>query len=501
MQPPDSASPPRLSKRIKTAASITAVGSVLTMGLSTLCGIAVARSGGPAAYAVFVAANMILFVCGVLCQCGLVIPLSKHIAVAEESGHFGEVRHWCATVLLVLVLVALFVGAVTAWQMPRLENYLHVAMGPGYALLFPLLLALTVASYCSNGIYGGLLRPQRIMATTTAGPLAMLFYILARYVQLKQGAGGVLPIWGAVATSYGVSGLVALVQLRSDNLLGRPLPLGALRKLVKDVPLALSFDFFMVFSNWSDRWIIGAQLGAQSMGLYSAAAAIIQAALRIPTNIASLLVPASSKVAQAGIEKSARFNAALVRAFGLFAMLMLVIILLAGADILRLLFGPGFLPAAPALALMTPCLIAAGITMPFLSAFTGAAAESDTTRNRTIMLLLAATLAPRLLLLYFGTRSGGLHGTAAATALADLLLACCCVVAARRSGLVFPLRALGLPLALGVVSGSVGWMLLRVGMPSPLAAVIAAALFVPVAYRLRRHGAPSLAAAPEGMVK
>ena len=48
----------RLRRRIASAVSVTSLGSVLTMGLSTLASIAVARNGGPARYGNFVAATV-----------------------------------------------------------------------------------------------------------------------------------------------------------------------------------------------------------------------------------------------------------------------------------------------------------------------------------------------------------------------------------------------------------------------------------------------------------
>lgn len=209
------------------------------------------------------------------------------------------------------------------------------------------------------------------------------------------------------------------------------------------------------------------------MGSYAAAVVIIQAALRVPTNIAYLLVPASARVALRGTEKSMRFNRSTVGIFGLCAALMTVAIMLAPASIVRLVFGPGFLLAAPVLLIMTPSLLTSAFSIPFISALTGS------TKNRFVTYLLGITILPRMLLLLFFTRYWSLLGTALATVLSDGLLALCCILFVRKVGMVFPLRALAQPYLLGAVAYGMGFAALLLGAPQLVAVAVAALVFVP----------------------
>jgi len=475
-EPSTLATPAPLARRIASAVSVTGFGSVVTMLLTTLSGVAIARHGGPQGYAVFVAANMLIFVSASFCDCGLSLALAKHVAQQEEEGQHEAVRRLCTTTLGLMLFLTVWVALLVSLNLTRLEGQLlgpGLSLGTTFTLAFPFVLLLTVISYCASGIYYGLLRPRAELGIWISGPLAMLAYVVA--YRFMPG----LPIWGAAAASYACSGIVAGYQLWRDRLLGTPLPLAEMRPLINEIVPVIGFTFFTVFSTWSDRWIVGAQLGgAVSLGLYAAAVAVIQAALRVPTHIAYVLVPAAAKVSLQGAEKTARFNSQMMRAFGLFAILMMSVIWLAAPALVPLLFGPGFTPAIPALLLMTPSLLACAISYPFMSALTGS------TRSYRATLLLALTVPPRLIFLWLFTKYYGLPGTALATALADSLLAVCCIVIARGAGITLPLRALIQPCLIGALSCGVGFTLIYCGTPQLIAIIPAVAIFVPALWRL-----------------
>ncbi len=270
--------------------------------------------------------------------------------------------------------------------------------------------------------------------------------MMVAYILVRRAGYAELPLWGAVATSYVTSGIVAWCWVWRDRLLGVPAAIGKLRPVLNDLLPAAAFICFTVFSSWGDRWIVGTQLGAIAMGTYAAAVVIIQATLRMPTQIAWVLVPAARRVALGGAEKSSRLNEAMIANFGLFSALATVVLCLAPATIMRVLFGAGFIKAAPVLLLMAPSVLASAISIPLISMLTGAE------RNRFVIYLLVLTTGPRLLLLLFFTRQWSITGTAAATVLAECLLAVCCILLGRKRGLKFPLRTLPRPI-IGYVGG------------------------------------------------
>ena len=437
----------------------------MTMAASSLAGIAVARNGGPSGYGVFVAANMLVFVPAVLCSFGLPIALAKHAAAEEELGRHETLRHSQTTALICVLLITLLAGLAIGLNLPRFEEHLHVSIGRGFALAFPGVILCAVISDFAQGIYTGLLRLRPAIVIAVSGPVVVIFYSLSR------SAGAALPIWGSVVLMYVTSGIVAVCCLLRDRLLGTPAALREIVPILKDLLPAATFTFFTVFSVWSDRWIVGTQLGEIAIGSYAAAVVVIQATLRIPKHIAILLVPASTRVALRGPERSKSLNKTTISLFGLFASLITVIIMLASKSIVRLLFGAGFLPAGPVLLIMAPGLLASAVSIPFVSVLTGS------TKNRLVTYLLALTILPRIFLLLFLTKMWGLQGTALATVISDSILALCCVLLARKLGIGFPLSALGPPFLIGMIAYGVGFAALAFGAPEFVAASLAVLIF------------------------
>ncbi|MDT4898897.1 MAG: hypothetical protein QOH25_3974 [Acidobacteriota bacterium] len=460
-----------LSKRLASAISITGLGSALTMVVSAFASIAVARNTGASGYAVFFAANMVVYVSAVLCSFGLPLALSKHIASEDKRGHHDDLRRCSTITLCLLLLIAVICGIAISVNLWRLEQYFYVSLGQSFAMAFPLVLLCAMLSDGIQGIYSGLLRTRTVVLITASGPLAMIGYILLRL------AGIPLPIWGAVATSYICSGLVACLMLWIDKLARIPASINDLKPILKDVVPAATFTFFTIFSTWSDRWVAGTSLSANATGSYAVAVVIIHSILRVPTNIAYLLVPASARVALGGSEKSTRFNRAVISSYGLFVALATVIIMLNPATVVRLLFGSGFVAAPVALLAMAPSLLTTAVTIPFISALTGS------TRNRLLTYLLGFTLLPRIYLLSYFTWRWSLAGTALGKVLADGLLALCCIVLARKIGMGFPIRALVKPFLIGAVAFAVGLGALMLNLPRLIAVALAFLVFVPALWR------------------
>jgi O-antigen/teichoic acid export membrane protein len=460
-----------LSRRLSSALSLTGLGSITTVAVSALAHVLIARNGGPAGYANYVAANMFVFVTAVVCGFGVPMALAKHVAIEEEEGRHEKLRHTITTTIYLTLLVTLIIGTLMTFVLPRLELSINVPLGGGFSLIFPLVLLCAVASDCVQGIYTGLLRPRVAIAITMTGPLVVIVYILV------SRAGISLPIWGAVAAFYICGGILAIYKARRDRSLGTPAGLDTIKPILKDLAPAATFTFFIIFSSWSDRWIVSTQVGAIAMGSYAAAVVVIQAVLRVPIHIAYVLVPASSRVALGGAEKSRTFNRTMISAFITFAIFMTVLIALAPTIILQLIFGPGFRLASPALMIMALSLPASAISIPFISTLTGS------TRNRLVIYLLGFTLVPRILLLLYLTRRWSLVGTALATVGAEYILAICCLLLARKIKMSFPLGVLVRPVLTGAAAFAVGLGALFLNAPQIVAVSLAAAIFAPASWR------------------
>lgn len=453
--------------------------AVITTTLTALSSLVVARAGGPDGYAVFVATNMILFVSSVIAVAGLPLVLAKHAAKDEEARNFSRFRGRASSALCLAMLMGGLVGLLLAAVLGPLQRMFDLDIGPGFGVMLPLLLVLAVASDAGQGIFSGLLRPKPMMAIAISGPACMFVYLLI-WRSIPD-----LPLWGAVAISYATSGLVALALLMSKGML---LPkvhlreLRELRELRSDLLPAAAYTYFTTFSTWSDRGIVGLLLGPTPMGWYTAAAVIVQVALRLPTHVAYLLVPTSARV-DASIESHATLRRRSVEAFAVFSVAAAVAIGIAPLEIMRTMFGPGFSRAADALVILAPSLLAAAVTIPFLSTLTG------TSRSGATVYLLLFTTVPRFALIVVFTMTWGFVGTAVATVSSDMLLALACLVAAPRLGRPIPLGALAKPVGVGALALVIGQTAKYGGLHSIASAVVGLVVMTPMVVNVARRSA------------
>ncbi|MCA1558350.1 MAG: hypothetical protein LC731_07420, partial [Acidobacteria bacterium] len=136
----------KLSRRLISAASTTGLGSVASMALSLFASIAIARNGGPAGYAIYVIANMLVFVPGVLCSFGIPLALSRHVASEEENGNHSALRRSMTTMMLLLAGSALLTSLVISLNLSYFERRLTVQLGETFALMLPLMIVCAVIS-------------------------------------------------------------------------------------------------------------------------------------------------------------------------------------------------------------------------------------------------------------------------------------------------------------------------------------------------------------------
>lgn len=460
-----------LGARVSAAASATGVVSLVSLALTSVAFIVVSRYRGPDGYGMFATANMLIFVLSVCCESGLPLALARHIGHEEEAGRGEALRHLHTTALLLMAGLAMAAGCAVALLLPWIERRFQVSLGAAFALAAPAALVGAVTFDTAYGIYQGLLRPRPLLAISIAGPLAMIAYVTACRLGMP------IPVWGAVTTSYTAAGLVSLALLWRHRLLGSPAPFASLQPLRQGLVATISFTCLTVFASWSDRYMVASQLGRESMGLYSAAVNLIQAALRAPTNISHLLVPVARRVAIEGGARSERYNHLVLEVFGLFAALLASFLVITAPLLLRLLLGDGFLPAAPALVLMTPSLLAAAVSMTSLSTLTG----SD--QSRYVTWLLATTLPLRLGLLCIGTQGWGLPGTALATSTSDIVLAAAAALLARRAGITVPVGVLWEPCLLAAASIGASLALQLCHVPVPLTLLPWLLCFTPAVLR------------------
>ncbi len=464
---------PHLSQRMAGAVSSTGIGALATLFLSALSNIAIARGGGPQQYAVFVAANMIVFLATHLGLFGVPWTLTKLAATAQETHQPTRLRRGVATGVVIALILGGIIGTLLAINLTQLSKALDIHFAHSLAFWLPLALVSAMIAENVGSIYFGLLRTERTYAIGITGQIALIAFVLLRREVTQW------PVWGAVIISALSSGGLALFFVSRDKLWGRPLPVGELRALLQDIPTSAGLTLYTIFATWVDRWAVGLMLGGANLGFYSAAVSLFQIALRVPSNISKLSHPITLKSTQtaggqtpnASNSQPLHWMETMTEGFGLCAALVAVMIWLAAPELVTLVYGVGFAESAPLLRLLTPSLLAAALVVPGMLALAGSPG------SRWLTPLLLTSVAVRLMLLPTATHLWGLPGVALATVASDLFHALGYAWVARRTGLPLPLRALVKPLALSALAYAIGWFIMRLGLPAMPSALIAITVF------------------------
>lgn len=455
--------------RFRHAAATSGFGALVTLGLTTATSLLVARGYGPAGYAVYVVASLLVFVGAVVAGFGLPLALARHIGGMRDSEALARLT---TAAVLVGGASGLLVGALLAVSVRPIQHVFGLQVGALSAWVLPAVLVAAVLSDLSQSVFFGLLRPHTCLAITASGPAAMACYVLA-----ARSAG--LPLWGAIAVNTAVSGLVGVGLLAHHGLLRPRFHPSDIRIVSGGITSAAAYTAFTTFTGWADRFVVGVARGPQALGGYTSASLLVQGALRGPSQVGYLLIPAGrrSHVARSeavAFEQGATdpLDARLLKVFALFAGATAVPLVTAAPELLRLVFGPGFEFAGSALQLLAPIAVVSSVSIPVVAALT---ASGQAAR---VPALLGGVLVPRFALLYLLTRWWGLRGTALGALGGEIVLAVAAIAVARRAGLTVPMRELSGSFALVGLVGAGGLALVGLGVPSLFAAALTTLPFI-----------------------
>jgi O-antigen/teichoic acid export membrane protein len=409
---------PTFGARLARLAVASGAASLVTLALSSLAGVALARHAGPADYAVFVAANMLVFLLAAACSFSAPLALSKEVALADEQDRLDAARPAIASILLTLTSTSAIAGIALVALLRPLEGLLDLHLGRTFAVLFPFALAASVIGDSAIAIYQALLRPARVGLIAVSGPLVLVGVVASRFFN-----SGV-PLAAAALTVFLASGTVGIALLWHDGLLARPArrttPLVA-----RNLAPATAFTVVMVMTTWSDRLIVGTSLGAAGLGLFAAASVLLQAGLRVPTNLAYALVPASTRVADDD-ERAKRLAETVMVVLGSALAPGFLVLLFAGGPVVRLLFGHGFEPVVGPLRILAGTLLTAAVSIPMLSRLMASS------QSQLLVGIVGATLPIRIALLATLTAVWDLDGAALAILITELGMSAALAVACRR---------------------------------------------------------------------
>lgn len=402
----------------------------LTQGIATLLGalivVAAARLLGPAGKGTLTLLVMIPVLTTAFLHLGIGQATVFH-APRQGRGELVATSGFLIAALGVLGVAAalllalgplrpLFRGVPPAWII------LMCAAVP-IALSYDLLAALLQALYRIDA------RNLMVLAC----PAVNLALLLALAGPARMGVKGGMIAWVLAylaAATVGAAWMAAIVppaQLRFDAGLGRRLLdfgartyWGALLNM-----LNARFDFLLV----------GFLLGPADLGLFTVAVYVAELLWKLPEAVGLVLQP---RVARLSEDEARRFTPRVVRLLLPLLLLAALLVAAAGAPLVRIVFGPAFRGAAPALLILLPGFVAAAVHKLLASDMMGRGHPLAYSATSALAFIAMVALDFWLIPVF------GIRGAALAATSAYFLGAAAMVVLYLRSASV-PLRALFLP--------------------------------------------------------
>ncbi|WP_051247663.1 oligosaccharide flippase family protein [Nocardioides halotolerans] len=337
------------------------------------------------------------------------------------------------------------------------------------ATLLVRLMSLTIildgVTSVSVGVIQREFRQDRLMMAIAIG---FVFNAAVSVTLAVQGAGAFSFVLGAITQSLVVGALVL-------RMAGVPVRLGlrrdiAARLLVFGTPLALGLGIESVLM-YSDAFIVGHQLGTDTLGFYLLAFNIsswVPGIVGVAVRYVS--IPAFSRLSEGDHDDFALgVHRTLVVLVGVVAPIAAAMATLSPA-IVDVLYGREWAPAADALRFLAFVMVARMFTAMVFDIQTG---RGKTSVTITLNLVWLTTLVPAL---WYGTSRGGMQGAAAGHAAVALLVAIPFAAwMLHRSGVDMRpvLRLLARPVLAAVAAGAT-MLLVAVPLDSPAATLFLA---------------------------
>jgi|Deesub1362B_J571_1020462.scaffolds.fasta_scaffold01655_2 O-antigen/teichoic acid export membrane protein len=294
------------------------------------------------------------------------------------------------------------------------------ALSPVYARTYPdvslslfrraLLTIPFIALY--NGILGILQGKNRFLPYNLiflANPFFFLFFFALFFLGLHRGLNGAITAWQA---SFFLTAVIGTIFLTRGGLF-QPAGWDRFKEMLRYGFRVCLADLLAFLNYRLDVLLIGFFLGSREVGYYSVAVVLAETLWFLATALATTHFPHFSRkpLSEAG--------QLLRRAFGIvfwITLMMTIILRLIDALLLKIAFGPAFLPALPALHYLYPGVIALSLAK-ILSSFISARGRPDI----PMWVSLAGVLANLLLNLSL-IPSYGIMGAALASTLSYSLM-------------------------------------------------------------------------------
>ena len=431
---------------------IVAIAGLLTVAVMT-------RHLGAANYGIVKTAQTFVLFAGALAHCGLHYIMLREVAIHEDRANriVGSALAARLTLSLVLLAVASALSMFTSWGRTVLIAIAIAAVG--------------MVAYQGNEVVTAILQWRlsqgRAMLAEVAGTLAVLIGVAAT----AYFGFGVLTMTAVSSAGLVITFLLAWylanrltpVQLRFDSDEWR-------RLLRAGLPIGASF-YLLIISLRSDTLLLAFLKPASEVGYYGVASKIYEVSLQLPLIFGGLLMPMFARSAN----NPPVFHEQLTQALHVMIIVGIGIVLTLGffsGEIVALLAGPEFAPAAAAVQITGASVALAGYSLMLRH---GAMAQG---RQKHLLLADLVITALALVAYFFLIPRMSFIGAALGTLTTEVVsIACLHYVMGRASGRLPWSNLAGRTLIAGTLAGAAVYLLKLSGLPVLVDAVLGASIY------------------------
>lgn len=426
----------------------------------------------------YVSTSIAVFLASVLALNGLPLAASHEVAARLERGDPRGAARVASSGFVMALSVSIVVAAAAALAWAQIGAVLRLGEPvPAWSVGLAVLAA--GAMHFVPLVFQARFQMATAGAITVAQPLAVI--LLLGWDTLNPGTvrPGMLSVGG-----YVLGGAAATVLFVAEHRVGPSL--AEVRPLIDRSVRSLPLLYANTLSTWVDRLMISLLLGPAALGIYQAAAILIEGVLRVPRNLSPFLVSAYARVSNRSSSSIERLAGVHTRLWTAGASVFVAALIASADGIATTLFGAGSFAVAEPLRIMTLALVPGLLSLLVTTVATGATGANVVAVSLTSIGVQVASmliLAPRL----------GVIGASAAYVVAALSGAVIYLRLASRHGVSIPafrltsVTAFAVGVAIAAAFLPVAWPL-RAAIAAGAASFVAAqALLGPDERELLRH--------------
>lgn len=327
--------------RIARSFAGLAAGEAIARGMAFIGTLVIARRLGPSMYGIVGVASGILLYCNQVADAG--VELSGVPLIARDRARAGDVASATLSFrMLLAIALSVVVVAISVLALPE----------PDGAVLAIYALSLPAVAASARWILIGWQRPDAVAVARVAGEsLALVILVFA-----VRDAGDVPVVPFAFVTG---AALTAIVMLGGTRRIGLRLdwrPDWALaRPLFEKAPHLVGFTLLGLLLFNFDLIYLRVVSGAAQAGYYAAAYTFVAFASNLSVAWAQSVMPALARLQDRPVQRDAVY--ATTQALGIAVTLPVALGgMVVARPLVELVFGPGYVPAAGALAWLLPAV-------------------------------------------------------------------------------------------------------------------------------------------------